>query len=82
MAMTRRPTSTIGFIGLQATNTIGYYGIRGNIKALVAVFEHTRRAWRYWLSRRSHKGRLTWHTYEASVRHKLPLPKPRIIHNI
>jgi RNA-directed DNA polymerase len=59
-----------------------YYGIRGNIKALVAVFEHTRRAWRYWLSRRSHKGRLTWHTYEASMRHKLPLPKPRIIHNI
>src|SRR4029453_17824710 len=26
MAMTRRPTSTIGFIGLQATNTIGYVG--------------------------------------------------------
>jgi hypothetical protein len=25
MAMTRRPTSTIGFIGLQATNAIGYY---------------------------------------------------------
>src|SRR5215471_14822774 len=25
MAMTRRPASTIGFIGLQATNTIGYY---------------------------------------------------------
>src|SRR5256712_5556072 len=25
MAMTRRPTSTIGAIGLQATNTIGYY---------------------------------------------------------
>jgi Polyphosphate kinase 2 (PPK2) len=25
MAMTRRPTRTIGFIGLQATNTIGYY---------------------------------------------------------
>src|SRR5215831_305508 len=24
MAMTRRPTSAIGFIGLQATNTIGY----------------------------------------------------------
>jgi len=25
MTMTRRPTRTIGFIGLQATNTIGYY---------------------------------------------------------
>jgi hypothetical protein len=30
MAMTRRLTSTIGFIGLQATNTIGYYGVVGN----------------------------------------------------
>jgi RNA-directed DNA polymerase len=59
-----------------------YHGIRGNIKALAAIFEHTRRAWRYWLSRRSHKGRLNWLTYEASMRHKLPLPKPRIIHNI
>jgi len=27
MAMTRRPTSTIGFIGLQATNTIDDWGI-------------------------------------------------------
>jgi hypothetical protein len=59
-----------------------YHGIHGNIKALTALFEHTRRAWRYWLSRRSHKGRLNWLTYEASMRHKLPLPKPRIIHNI
>src|SRR5262249_10759704 len=25
MTMARRPTSTIGLIGLQATNTIGYY---------------------------------------------------------
>jgi hypothetical protein len=25
MAMTRRPTSTIRFVGLQATNIIGYY---------------------------------------------------------
>ncbi len=59
-----------------------YYGIRGNIRALKAVFEHTRRAWRYWLSRRSHKGHLNWQKYEASVRDKLPLPNPRIIHNI
>jgi RNA-directed DNA polymerase len=59
-----------------------YHGIRGNIKALRTVLEHTRRAWRYWLSRRSHKGHLNWHKYEASVRHQFPLPKPRIIHNI
>jgi RNA-directed DNA polymerase len=59
-----------------------YHGIRGNIQALAAVCEHTRRAWRYWLRRRSHKGRLNWHTDEAAVQHKLPLPKPRIVHSI
>ena len=59
-----------------------YHGIRGNIRALLAVFEHTKRAWRYWLSRRSHKGRLTWHKYDRSIRFKLALPQPRIIHSI
>ena len=59
-----------------------YYGIRGNFKMLEAVFEHTERAWRYWLSRRSHKGRINWQKFVASVRDKLPLPKPRIIHRI
>jgi group II intron reverse transcriptase/maturase len=59
-----------------------YHGIRGNIEALRVVVAHTRRAWRYWLSRRSHKGRLNWQKYEASVGRKFPLPKPRIIHNI
>ncbi len=59
-----------------------YHGIRGNYKALAAIVEHTKRAWRYWLSRRSHKGRLNWHKYERSIRSKLPLPKPRIMHHI
>jgi len=59
-----------------------YYGIRGNFKALAGVFEHTQRAWRYWLSRRSHKGHMNWQKFVQSVGKKLPLPKPRIIHNI
>jgi RNA-directed DNA polymerase len=59
-----------------------YYGIRGNFKMLEVVFEHTERAWRYWLSRRSHKGHLHWQKFEGSLRQKLPLPKPRIMHNI
>jgi len=59
-----------------------YYGIRGNFKMLEVVFEHTERAWRYWLSRRSHKGHINWQKFVDSLRHKLPLPKPRIIHNI
>lgn len=59
-----------------------YYGIRGNFKMLEAVFEHTERAWRYWLSRRSHKGHINWQKFVASIRDKLPLPKPGIIHRI
>ena len=44
--------------------------------------EHTERAWRYWLSRRSHKGHIRWQKFVESVHRKLPLPKPRIMHHI
>lgn len=63
----------------------GYYqysGIRGNFKMLEVVFEHTERAWRYWLSRRSHKGHIRWQKLVASLQKELALPKPRIMHNI
>ena len=59
-----------------------YYGIRGNFRVLEAVFRHTHRAWRYWLSRRSHKGHINWQKFVALVHDKLPLPKPRIIQSI
>ena len=59
-----------------------YYGIRGNFKMLEVVFEHSERAWHYWLSRRSHKGHINWQKFEGFLRQKLPLPKPRILHNI
>ncbi len=49
---------------------------------LEVVFEHTERAWHYWLSTRSHTGHINWQKFEGFFRHKLPLPKPRIIHNI
>ncbi len=55
-----------------------YYGVRGNYKALETVFEYAEKAWRFWLSRRSHKGTV-W--YEE-LRSKFPFPKPRIVHNI
>ena len=59
-----------------------YHGIRGNFKMLEVVFEPTERAWRYRLSRRSHKGHINWQKFGALVRDKLPLPKPGIIHRI
>jgi len=59
-----------------------YYGIRGHCKRLEAVCEYPERAWRYWLSRRSHKGHLNWQKFVDSIHRKLPLPKPRIMHHI
>lgn len=55
-----------------------YFGVRGNYKALEVVFEHAERAWRRWLSRRSHKGKVL---FEA-LRKAYPLPMPRIVRNI
>ena len=59
-----------------------YFGIRGNYKLLEVAFEHTERAWKFWLSRRSHKSYITWRKFIDSIRSIMPLPKPRIIHNI
>jgi group II intron reverse transcriptase/maturase len=58
-----------------------YYAIRGNYQALERTYEQVRRAWRYWLSRRSHKGKITWERYEELWK-TIPLPRPRIIHAI
>lgn len=58
-----------------------YYGVRGNFKALEVVFESTEKAWRYWLSRRSHKGGITYDKFER-IQESFPFPKPRIVHSI
>lgn len=58
-----------------------YYGVRGNFKALEAVYEHAEKAWRFWLSRRSHKGGINFVKF-TKIRSSFPLPKPKIIHNI
>jgi RNA-directed DNA polymerase len=69
-------------LGTKLRGYYQYYGIRGNFKMLEVVCEHPERAWRYWLSRRSHKGHINWQKFVDSLRDKLPLPQPRIMHNI
>jgi len=46
------------------------------------VCEHTERAWRSGLSRRSHKGHRRWQQLVASLQKARALPKPRIGHNL
>lgn len=58
-----------------------YYGLRGNYRMLELVMESAKRAWRYWLSRRSQKSTIPWKVYERLLE-KLPLPRPRIVHCI
>ena len=55
-----------------------YFGVRSNYKAIEAAYEYTQKAWRYWLSRRSHKGKVLFEELQQTF----PLPKPRIVHNI
>jgi group II intron reverse transcriptase/maturase len=59
-----------------------YYGVRHNINALDKVLYEVRRSWRFWLSRRSHTGKVSWENFLKSIDVKLPLPRPKIIHKI
>ncbi len=58
-----------------------YYAIRGNSGRLETIFMHGKKAWRYWLSRRSNKSCISWEKFER-VLLTYPLPRPRILHGI
>ena len=59
-----------------------YYGVRCNYESLEKVYYYAIKSWKYWLSRRSHKGNINWEKFIDSIEEKLPLPRPRICHNI
>ncbi len=54
-----------------------YYGVRHNLEALRAVYRHTLKAWKYWLSRRTHTGYVNFERFERLVA-AFPLPQARI----
>jgi RNA-directed DNA polymerase len=58
-----------------------YFGTRGNLRAMETVLHFVLHGWKYWLSRRSRKGAINWDDFQALLE-KLPLPTPRIVHNI
>jgi hypothetical protein len=45
------------------------------------VLYHVKRGWKYWLNRRSSKKALHWAKFEALLA-GMPLPTPKIIHNV
>lgn len=58
-----------------------YYGIRGNYRLLSEVRQHAEEAWRYWLSRRSHKSAISWEKFQK-LKAVFGLPIPKIVHQI
>ncbi len=58
-----------------------YFAIRGNFWHLETIFIHAKKAWRFWLSRRSHKSYISWEKFERLLQ-AFPLPRPRILHDI
>lgn len=59
----------------------GYYGITGNSEALSCFAYRVRRTWRYWLDRRSQRGRMKWDRFNELLR-RHPLEPPRIMHSV
>jgi hypothetical protein len=57
-----------------------YYGIRCNYKMLEAFYEHTIKAWKRWLGRRTRSGKFSWEEFNRKIGDVFPLPKPRIVH--
>jgi group II intron reverse transcriptase/maturase len=58
-----------------------YYGVPCNSRRMGEYLSQLQRAWRYWLNRRGQKHAWSWkefHTFLAA----LPLPKPKIVHEI
>jgi hypothetical protein len=58
-----------------------YFGVRCNMRALEAILHHAKRGWRYWLNRRSSKKALNWEKFRVLLE-SMPLPMPKIIHNV
>ena len=59
-----------------------YYGVRHNFRALRIVLHEVRRTWKYWLSKRSHRGTKNWNVFIRFLDKQMPLPLPKIIHHI
>jgi len=66
-------------LSAQVCGHYAYYGIRGNSRMLARFREGVRRAWHYWLRRRSHIRGDPERLWRLLSEH-FPLPIPRIVH--
>ena len=59
----------------------GYFGVVGNLGALLRMRREVYGAWRRWLNRRSQRARVTWaRMWALHARYPLPDPPPLLLH--
>lgn len=58
-----------------------YYGITGNMMALVRYYRALRRIWQKWLNRRSSHRHMPWERFKLLLK-RYPLLQPTIVHSI
>ena len=57
-----------------------YYGVTGNYRALLQLYDRVKRSWHKWLGRRSNRP-LYWDRMVAILR-AFPLARPRVVHSV
>ena len=57
-----------------------YYGVTGNYRALLLLYERVKRIWHKWLGRRSNRP-LYWDRMVAILK-AFPLERPRVVHSV
>ena len=68
-------------LSLKVRGHYAYYGITGNGKALTRFREEVKRAWQYWLNRRSGHHAMPWERFNALVNRFYALPPARVVHS-
>ena len=58
-----------------------YFGVPCNTRQMEVILHYAKRIWRHWLNHRSSRKALDWRKFDALLE-RMPLPKPRIIHNV
>lgn len=60
-------------LGRKLLGHFNYYGIKGNSQSISRFHYQVRRLWKYWLSRRSQRARMSWKKFNRLLaRHPLP----------
>ncbi|MCB2027074.1 MAG: hypothetical protein KDG56_20090, partial [Ottowia sp.] len=57
-----------------------YYGITHNGESLAKLRHEVKRAWRFWLNRRSQRAPMTWKRFVLLLE-RYPLPAARVVHS-